>query len=80
MPPGFDIHDQRVQVWLPLTLNPANPGNRGGHFLYLVGRLKDGVSLAQARADFSRCCRSGRPRALADTCRISKSTVSGSTG
>ncbi len=51
MPPGFDVHDQRVQVWLPLTLNPANPGNRGGHFLYLVGRLKDGVTLAQARAD-----------------------------
>jgi putative ABC transport system permease protein len=51
MPPGFDVHDQKVQVWLPLTLDPANPGNRGGHFLYLVGRLKDGVTMAQARAD-----------------------------
>ena len=51
MPPAYDVHDQRVQVWLPLTLDPANPGNRGGHFLYLVGRLKDDVSLAQARVD-----------------------------
>ena len=51
MPPGFDVHDQKVQVWLPLTLDPAKPGNRGGHFLYLVGRLKDGVTMAQARAD-----------------------------
>jgi len=51
MPPGYDIHDQRVQVWLPLTLDPANPGGRGGHFLYLVGRLRDDVSLAQARVD-----------------------------
>ena len=51
MPPGYDVHDQRVQVWLPLTLDPANPGGRGGHFLYLVGRLKDDVSLAQAKAD-----------------------------
>ena len=51
MPPGYDIHDSKVEVWLPLTLDPANPGNRGGHFLYLVGRLKDGVSLAQANAD-----------------------------
>jgi putative ABC transport system permease protein len=51
MPAGYDIHDQRVEVWLPLTLDPANPGNRGGHFLYLVGRLKDDVTLAQARAD-----------------------------
>ena len=51
MPAGFDVHDQKVQVWLPLTLDPANPGNRGGHFLYLVGRLKNGVTMAQARAD-----------------------------
>jgi len=51
MPPGYDVHDARVQVWLPLTLDPANPGNRGGHFLYLVGRLKQGIGVAQARAD-----------------------------
>ena len=51
MPAGYDIHDQKVQVWLPLTLNPAAPGGRGSHFLYLVGRLKDGVSLSQARVD-----------------------------
>jgi putative ABC transport system permease protein len=51
MPPGYDVHDQKIQVWLPLTLDPANPGGRGSHFLYLVGRLKDGVSLKQAQAD-----------------------------
>jgi putative ABC transport system permease protein len=51
MPPGYDVHDEKVQVWLPLTLDPANPGGRGGHFLYLVGRLKDGVNIGQARAD-----------------------------
>ena len=51
MPPGYDVHDQHVQVWLPLTLDPAKPGNRGGHFLYLVGRLKPGITLAEARAD-----------------------------
>ena len=51
MPPGYDVHDQHVQVWLPLTLDPAKPGNRGGHFLYLVGRLRPGITLAEARAD-----------------------------
>jgi putative ABC transport system permease protein len=51
MPPGYDVHAERVQVWLPLTLDPANPGGRGGHFLYLVGRLRDDVSLAQANVD-----------------------------
>jgi predicted permease len=54
MPPGYDVHDSKVEVWLPLALDPANPGNRGGHFLYLVGRLRDGISLAQARADVER--------------------------
>ena len=51
MPEGFDVHDEKVLVWLPLTLDPANPGGRGGHFLYLVGRLKAGVTMAQARND-----------------------------
>jgi predicted permease len=51
MPAGYDVHDQKIQVWLPLTLDPANPGGRGSHYLYLVGRLKDGLALADARAD-----------------------------
>jgi predicted permease len=51
MPAGYDVHDAKVQVWLPLTLDPANPGGRGGHFLYLVGRMKQGVSIVQAKAD-----------------------------
>jgi predicted permease len=50
-PPGYDVHDQKVELWLPLTIDPANPGGRGSHFLYLVGRLKPGVTLGQARAD-----------------------------
>jgi putative ABC transport system permease protein len=51
MPPGYDVHGEKVELWRPLRINPASPGNRGGHFLYLVGRLKPGVTLAQARAD-----------------------------
>ena len=51
MPPGYDVHDSRVELWLPLTLDPANPGGRGSHFLYMVGRLRDGVSLEQAKVD-----------------------------
>ena len=51
MPRGYDVHDQRVEMWLPLTIDPASPGNRGGHFLYLIGRLKQGVTEGQARAE-----------------------------
>jgi len=51
MPPGFDVHDQRVELYVPLTIDPASPGGRGGHFLYLIGRLKDGVTEGQAKAE-----------------------------
>ena len=37
MPPGFDVHDQNVKIWLPLTLDPAQRQQfRGGHFLGLA--------------------------------------------
>src|SRR5262249_40091717 len=34
MPPGFDVHDERVEVILPLTIDPKTfPNRRGNHFL-----------------------------------------------
>jgi putative ABC transport system permease protein len=52
MPPGFDVHDERVRIWIPLRLDPAQRKQyRGGHYLFMVGRLKDGISLAGARAE-----------------------------
>ena len=51
MPRGFDVHDSRVELWLPLTIDPKNPGGRGSHFLYTIGRLKQGVAVGQARAE-----------------------------
>ena len=52
MPRGYDVHDERIQVYLPLTIDPKTlPQRRGNHFLFLIGRLKSGVTLPQARAD-----------------------------
>ncbi|HEY2375660.1 MAG TPA: ABC transporter permease [Gemmatimonadaceae bacterium] len=52
MPPGFDVHDQNVKIWLPLTLDPAQRQQyRGGHFLLLIGRLASNVTLARARVE-----------------------------
>ncbi|HSS47729.1 MAG TPA: ABC transporter permease, partial [Thermoanaerobaculia bacterium] len=51
MPPGFTVGDKRVDAWVPLALDPLKPGNRGNHYLWLVGRLKPGVSLEQARGE-----------------------------
>ena len=36
---------------MPLGLNPANRQNRGSHFLYLIGRLRDGVTPQAARTE-----------------------------
>jgi putative ABC transport system permease protein len=52
MPPGYDIHDERIEVYLPLAIDPKTfPNSRGSHFLYLVGRLKPGVTPQGAHAD-----------------------------
>src|SRR5262249_28106784 len=51
MPPHFDVADERAEVWLPLVMDPGNRTNRAGHFLYLIGRLADGATLASARSE-----------------------------
>jgi predicted permease len=53
MPAGMDVMDNRTEIWLPLGLNPANRQNRGNHYLYLIGRLKDGVTEQQAKTELT---------------------------
>ena len=54
MPPGFDLHDSGAELWLPLGLDPSTArNNRGSHFLYLVGRLRPGVTLEAARTELA---------------------------
>jgi predicted permease len=54
----MDVMDNRTEIWLPLGLNPANRLNRGNHFLYLIGRLKDGVTELQAKTELTALIRS----------------------
>lgn len=51
MPPGADVMDNRTEIWVPLGLNPGFRLNRGSHYLYLVGRLKDGVTPQAAQTE-----------------------------
>jgi predicted permease len=53
MPPGTDVMDNRTEIWMPLGLNPNNRQQRGSHFLYLVGRLKDGITPQAAQAELT---------------------------
>ena len=54
MPRGFEFPPGEVdppQVWSTLQIDPAKPGSRGSHYLYLLGRLKRGVTAAQAQSE-----------------------------
>ena len=57
MPPGFSFPPGELdapELWQPLQLGPPDPKRRGSHFLYLLGRLKPGVTLRQARDEIDR--------------------------
>jgi len=55
MPPRFQFPPGEVdppELWFPLQLDPSTFPNRwGNHFLYLMGRLKPGVTHEQARRE-----------------------------
>jgi putative ABC transport system permease protein len=51
MPPNFQLPEE-AELW-GVTLNGEIATMRGQHFLRVMGRLKPGVTLDQARADFS---------------------------
>jgi predicted permease len=56
MPDGFQFPPGEIdppQLWTPLQINPASPGGRANHFLYLVGRLRSGTSYAQAKQELT---------------------------
>ena len=50
MPAGFYFPNRQAEYWRPIGFNPAN-ATRGGHFLGVIARLKDGVSVEQAGAE-----------------------------
>jgi len=53
MPAGFQFPDKRVEIWQPLAVSDQTKANRGGLFLYVLGKLKPGVSMEQARAEMN---------------------------
>jgi predicted permease len=61
MPPGTAhpgneyqplAYGEDVDVWWPFSFE-GNPSKRGSHFLEVIGRLKQGVSIAQANAELN---------------------------
>ncbi len=57
MPKGFEFPPGLVDkpdLWVPSQIDPIRDNRRGNHRLALLGRLKDGVSIDQARDETTR--------------------------
>jgi putative ABC transport system permease protein len=52
MPPGFQF-PEKAEFWAPLTPNERMRASRGAFWLTVIGRLKAGVTQAQAQADMA---------------------------
>ena len=55
MPANFDFPHERYQLWVPFAFrnNALGLVNRSSRFLQVAGRLRDGVSPEQARAELT---------------------------
>jgi putative ABC transport system permease protein len=51
MPRSFRFPGRDDQFWVPLAMHPEQASGRGDHYLKVVARLRDDVTLEQARAD-----------------------------
>lgn len=49
MPPGFHFPSDATALWVPLVFNTQDLANRGSHRFFVVGRIKSGVTISQAR-------------------------------
>src|ERR1700733_9507723 len=53
MPADFQFPSPKTQLWLPTHLDPRNTGTYwGAGFMPVVGRLRNGVPIAQAHSEF----------------------------
>jgi putative ABC transport system permease protein len=53
MPPSFGFPDRATDVWAPIAFTARDAQVHGGHFLSVIGRLKQGTTVEQARTEMS---------------------------
>ena len=51
MPAGFQFLEKEIGLWVPKAFPPDEIIDRGSHYLTVVGRLKQGVSITEANTD-----------------------------
>ena len=55
LPASFEFPDDAIELWAPLAFSTTpRPPSRTNHFLNVYARMKDGVTLQEARADMDR--------------------------
>jgi putative ABC transport system permease protein len=54
MPGGFAFPTRETEFWIPTAPSDGNRQNRGSLWLQVIGRVKTGVTVAQAQADLER--------------------------
>jgi putative ABC transport system permease protein len=55
LPPTFEFPDATIGLWVPLVLEGGRtPPSRTSHFLSVYGRLRQGVTMEQARDEMDR--------------------------
>jgi putative ABC transport system permease protein len=64
MPAGFQFPDDAADVWKPVLLDAdaLSANNRGSHGFTILGRLKPGVTIAQATKDLNQIAASFQAR------------------
>jgi predicted permease len=53
MPPSFSFPTKRTEFWSPYSVDPGDFADRSNNYLYGIGRLKPGVTLASVRTEMS---------------------------
>ena len=51
MPQNFQFPSREGDLWVPIAFDSKEAGNRGGHFLKVLARMKPGVTLQQAQTE-----------------------------
>lgn len=51
LPPGFEFPVKGSDLWMTLSMNPAQANARAAFLLSVVGRLKSGITMAQASSE-----------------------------
>ena len=53
MPAGFSFPDSETELWAPMAFTAQQAQQHGAHYISVIGRLKPGTSVEQARTEMT---------------------------